>query len=98
MHTLSILQPLSGSGVAKVVDSGHANFKKGDFVWGVMRWKEYSIISAPESLFKIQHTDVPLSYYMGILEDKIIAAVIKTGLDYGISIFAHMSLVPTHGP
>ncbi|KAJ9558678.1 hypothetical protein OSB04_013292 [Centaurea solstitialis] len=58
---------ISGYGVAKVVDSGHSNFKKGDLVWGFTGWEEYSIITAPETLFKIQHTDVPLSYYTGIL-------------------------------
>ncbi|XP_076911184.1 2-alkenal reductase (NADP(+)-dependent)-like [Bidens hawaiensis] len=31
------------------------------------RWEEYSIIKAPESLFKIENTYVPLSYYTGIL-------------------------------
>ncbi|KAI7745817.1 hypothetical protein M8C21_023283, partial [Ambrosia artemisiifolia] len=59
--------PITGYGVAKVVDSGHSKFKKGDLVWGMTGWEEYSIISAPESLFKIEDTDVPLSYYTGIL-------------------------------
>ncbi|GJV60788.1 NADP(+)-dependent 2-alkenal reductase-like protein [Tanacetum coccineum] len=61
------LQPISGLGVANVLDSGHANFKKGDLIWGSTGWEEYSIINAPEGLFKIEHTDVPLSYYTGIL-------------------------------
>ncbi|KAD5803724.1 hypothetical protein E3N88_15084 [Mikania micrantha] len=59
--------PIAGPGVAKALDSGHSNFKKGDLVWGITRWEEYSIINAPETLFKIEHTDVPLSYYTGIL-------------------------------
>ncbi|KAK1413607.1 hypothetical protein QVD17_35383 [Tagetes erecta] len=59
--------PLSGYGVAKVIGSRHSNFKKGDFVWGGTGWEEYSIINAPETLFKIEHTDVPLSHYTGIL-------------------------------
>ncbi|XP_021912578.1 NADPH-dependent oxidoreductase 2-alkenal reductase-like [Carica papaya] len=59
--------PLIGYGVAKVLDSGHPDFKKGDLVWGITRWEEYSLITKPESLFKINHTDVPLSYYTGIL-------------------------------
>ncbi|KAM0007554.1 putative oxidoreductase [Helianthus debilis subsp. tardiflorus] len=61
------MQPIAGYVVAKVIDSGHSNFKKGDLVWGVAGCEEYSIINAPEALFKIQHTDVPLSYYTGIL-------------------------------
>lgn len=58
---------LSGFGVCKVVDSGHPDFKAGEYVWGVIGWEEYSLITAPEQLFKIKHTDVPLSYYTGLL-------------------------------
>ncbi|KAE9450410.1 hypothetical protein C3L33_17692, partial [Rhododendron williamsianum] len=59
--------PITGCGVAKVIDSGHQNFKKGDLVWGMTGWEEYSLITEPEMLFKIEDTDVPLSYYTGIL-------------------------------
>nr|XP_027120066.1 NADPH-dependent oxidoreductase 2-alkenal reductase-like [Coffea arabica] len=59
--------PKNGFGVAKVVDSGHPNFKKGDLVWGITQWEEYSLIAEPDSLFKIEHTDVPISYYIGLL-------------------------------
>lgn len=65
--TFVILQTIDGLGVSKVIDSGHPNFKKGDLVWGGIGWEEYSIIKSPEALFKIQDTDVPLSYYTGIL-------------------------------
>ncbi|GJV60789.1 NADP(+)-dependent 2-alkenal reductase-like protein [Tanacetum coccineum] len=58
--------PIVGFGVASVMDSGHSNLKKGELVWGWTGWEEYSVINAPENLFKIQHTDVPLSYYTGI--------------------------------
>ncbi|KAL5703459.1 hypothetical protein ACHQM5_028549 [Ranunculus cassubicifolius] len=59
-------QPLSGGGVAKVVDSGHPDFKEGDLVSGITNWEEYSLIEEPQSLSKIMYTDVPLSYYTGI--------------------------------
>ncbi|OWM84780.1 2-alkenal reductase (NADP(+)-dependent)-like [Punica granatum] len=59
--------PIAGYGVCKVIDSGHPNFKKGDLVWGITGWEEYSLITAPETFFKIKHTDVPLSYYTGLL-------------------------------
>ncbi|KAG5544716.1 hypothetical protein RHGRI_017234 [Rhododendron griersonianum] len=50
------------------MESGHPNFKKGNLVWGITGWEEYSLITTPEEdLFKIDHTDVPLSYYTGIL-------------------------------
>ncbi|GMP78879.1 hypothetical protein CsSME_00034650 [Camellia sinensis var. sinensis] len=59
--------PITGFGVARVLDSGHPNFKKGDLIWGRTGWEEYSIITEPANVFKIQNTDVPLSYYTGIL-------------------------------
>ncbi|KAK4421956.1 2-alkenal reductase (NADP(+)-dependent) [Sesamum alatum] len=58
---------IKGYGVARIVDSSYANFKKGDLVWGLTGWEEYSLIKSTEGLFKIQHTDVPLSYYTGLL-------------------------------
>ncbi|CAL9028294.1 unnamed protein product [Prunus brigantina] len=59
--------PLSGYGVAKVLDSRHPDFKEGDLVWGTTKWEDFSLITTPESFHKIQHADVPLSYYTGIL-------------------------------
>ncbi|KAL9258330.1 2-alkenal reductase (NADP(+)-dependent)-like protein [Drosera capensis] len=60
-------EPISGYGVSKVLESGHPNFKKGDLIWGITYWEEYSVIESMEGFFKIEHTDVPLSYYTGIL-------------------------------
>ncbi|KZV34801.1 2-alkenal reductase (NADP(+)-dependent)-like [Dorcoceras hygrometricum] len=59
--------PLAGYGVAKVVDSSDPKYKKDDLVWGLTGWEEYTIIRTTNSLFKIQDTDVPLSYYTGLL-------------------------------
>ena len=70
------MQPISGYGVAKVLDSENPEFKKGDLVWGMTGWEEYSLVTAPR-LFKIQHTDVPLSYYTGILGKILFAVIIK---------------------
>ncbi|XP_056172584.1 2-alkenal reductase (NADP(+)-dependent)-like isoform X1 [Syzygium oleosum] len=61
------MQPIAGYGVARVLESGHPNFQKGDLVWGITGWEEYSLITVPETCFKIEHTDVPLSYYTGLL-------------------------------
>uniref|UniRef100_A0A6N2LNM0 Oxidoreductase N-terminal domain-containing protein n=1 Tax=Salix viminalis TaxID=40686 RepID=A0A6N2LNM0_SALVM len=63
--------PVSGRGVAKVLDSRHPDYKKGDFIWGLTGWEEYSLITATETLFKIHDKDVPLSYYIGILEGHV---------------------------
>ena len=55
-------------GVAKVLDSGDPEFKAGDLVWGITGREEYSLITkTTDTLIKIQHIDVPLSYYTGIL-------------------------------
>ncbi|XP_020967656.1 2-alkenal reductase (NADP(+)-dependent) isoform X3 [Arachis ipaensis] len=59
--------PLTGYGVGRVLESGHPDYKKGDLVWGITKWEEYSLVSSDQTLFKIEHTDVPLSYYTGIL-------------------------------
>ncbi|OMO84007.1 Alcohol dehydrogenase superfamily, zinc-type [Corchorus capsularis] len=60
-------KPLNGYGVGKVVDSTHPDYRNGDLVWGMTAWEEYSLIIAPDGLFKIQDTDVPLTYYTGLL-------------------------------
>ncbi|KAK6787380.1 hypothetical protein RDI58_015905 [Solanum bulbocastanum] len=59
--------PITGYGVAKVLESGDSNFQKGDLVLGRTGWEEYSIVTATPTLFKIRDKDVPLSYYTGIL-------------------------------
>ncbi|KDP35123.1 hypothetical protein JCGZ_10657 [Jatropha curcas] len=60
-------KPMNGYGVVKVLDSTHPNYKKGDLAWGFTGWEEYSLITSPQLLIKIEHTDLPLSYYTGIL-------------------------------
>jgi NADPH-dependent curcumin reductase CurA len=67
-----ILQPINGFGVAKILDSGHPSFIAGDLVWGITGWEEYSLIQNPDKLYKIHHTDVPLSYYTGILGNSVL--------------------------
>nr|GMD27770.1 2-alkenal reductase (NADP(+)-dependent)-like [Ipomoea batatas] len=60
--------PMAGFGVGRVLDSGNPKFKKGDLIWGITGWEEYSIITHfHDHLHKIEHTDVPISYYAGIL-------------------------------
>lgn len=69
--------------MAKVLDSGHPNFKKGDLVRGITGWEEYSLITPPatETLTKIEPTDVPLSYYIGIL-GKLLHLLLRKSLIY----------------
>lgn len=56
-----------GFDVSKVVASGHPDFKVGDLVWGLTGWEEYTLVPHPRSLFKINHSEMPLSYYTGVL-------------------------------
>ncbi|CAL5097801.1 unnamed protein product [Urochloa decumbens] len=58
---------LAGHGVSRVVASAHPDFKVGDHVWGMTGWEEYTLIPNPESLSKINHPEMPLSYYTGVL-------------------------------
>uniref|UniRef100_A0A0E0MKU4 Enoyl reductase (ER) domain-containing protein n=1 Tax=Oryza punctata TaxID=4537 RepID=A0A0E0MKU4_ORYPU len=57
---------LENFGVMKVISSGHLDFKAGDLVWGITGWEEYTVINNPESLFMINHPELPLSYYTGM--------------------------------
>ena len=52
--------------VAKVVDSLHNDFKKGDFVSGMMAWKEIQL-SDGNGLYSIDPDLAPLSAYLGVL-------------------------------
>ncbi|KAG0460282.1 hypothetical protein HPP92_023410 [Vanilla planifolia] len=58
---------ITGHGVGKVLESTHPNLKEGDYVWGWTGWEEYSLITSAEGLNKINYTDLPLSYFIGLL-------------------------------
>jgi NADPH-dependent curcumin reductase CurA len=57
---------LQGGVVAQVVSSRNSDFAEGDYVTGMLGWENYSI-SSGEGLNKVVSTDVPLSWYLGIL-------------------------------
>ncbi|XP_031378743.1 2-alkenal reductase (NADP(+)-dependent)-like [Punica granatum] len=58
---------ITANGVGRVLDSRDPKFKKGDLVDGEIGWEEYTLVTAPETLSKIEYTDVPLSYCTGVL-------------------------------
>uniref|UniRef100_A0A0E0LH88 Enoyl reductase (ER) domain-containing protein n=1 Tax=Oryza punctata TaxID=4537 RepID=A0A0E0LH88_ORYPU len=62
-------EAMTNFGVAKVVDSTHPGFLAGDLVWGMSGWEEYTLVADdPAAAFvKINHPDLPLSYYTGVL-------------------------------
>ncbi|XP_061350785.1 NADP-dependent alkenal double bond reductase P2-like isoform X8 [Gastrolobium bilobum] len=83
--------PLGGYGVAKVLESGHPDYKKGDLVWGVTKWEEYSLVPSAQILFKIENTDVPLSYYTGILGENVFVSAASGAVGQLVGQFAKLS-------
>jgi NADPH:quinone reductase len=59
-------QPIIGGVVAEVAESKSGLLKQGDTVTGPLPWATYSIARA-ENLRKVDVTNVPASYYLGIL-------------------------------
>jgi len=59
-------KPLSSGIIAQVVASKNEDFKKGDFVSGMLNWKTQQI-SNGEGLLKVDKDKAPLSAYLGIL-------------------------------
>jgi len=44
-------QVMKSWGIGKVVESSKDGFKKGDLVWGMLRWSEYILFEDPETRF-----------------------------------------------
>jgi len=59
-------EPIEGSIVARVAESQSTKFKVGDLVIGRLPWQQ-EIIASENNLQKIESTDAPLSYYLGVL-------------------------------
>ena len=59
-------QPISSSMISEVTESKHPNFKPGDFVRGMLEWKEFQK-SDGNGLLKVDKSQAPLTTYLGIL-------------------------------
>ena len=59
-------KPISSGIIAEVIDSKNTAFKKGDFVSGMLEWKEFQK-SNGEGLLKVDASKAPLSAYLGVL-------------------------------
>ena len=59
-------KPIQSGIIAEVIDSTHSEFTKGDFVSGILEWKEYQI-SDGKGLKKVDQNISALSSYLGIL-------------------------------
>ncbi|GAB3566479.1 NADP-dependent oxidoreductase [Spirosoma luteolum] len=62
----SVDQPLEGGAVATVLESKADGFAAGDTVTGMLPWATQSVVPA-KSLKKVDASQVPASYYLGIL-------------------------------
>lgn len=61
------MQPIWGGAVGEVVMSANSEFKSGDTVLGHMKFSEYVIVPKGEGLQKVDASQAPLSYYLGVL-------------------------------
>lgn len=59
-------QPINSGIVAEVTESNLEGFSKGDFVSGMLQWKEYQK-SDGKGLMKVDPSKAPLSAYLGVL-------------------------------
>jgi len=59
-------KPITSGIIAEVIDSKNTAFKKGDFVSGMLEWKEFQK-SNGEGLLKADASKAPLTTYLGVL-------------------------------
>jgi len=59
-------KPIQSGIIAEVVDSKNPAFTKGDFLSGIIDWKEYQV-SSGKGLIKVDKAAAPLSAYLGVL-------------------------------
>lgn len=59
-------EPIESGIIAEVIDSHNPNFSKGDYVNGMLKWKEYQV-AIGTGLNKIDKSVAPPSVFLGIL-------------------------------
>ena len=59
-------KPVSSGVIAEVIDTKNSHFSKGDYVSGLLAWKETQV-AQPDGLMKVDPEKAPLSAYLGIL-------------------------------
>jgi NADPH-dependent curcumin reductase CurA len=58
-------QPISGDGIAEVLESKNEEYKSGDIISAIVPWQEYAILSG--NPYKIPSADNYITEYLGIL-------------------------------
>lgn len=59
-------QPVTGGVVAEIADSKSTLLQKGDKIYAMLPWATYSVAKAAD-LHKIELSNIPPSYYLGVL-------------------------------
>ncbi len=59
-------KPIASGVIAEVLESKSRNFSKGDYVSGLLPWKETQVLTA-DGLIKVDPDKAPLSAYLGVL-------------------------------
>ncbi len=59
-------EPLESGIIAEVIESNNKNFKKGEFVNGMLKWKQFQT-SNGNGLNKVDREKAPLKAYLGVL-------------------------------
>ena len=66
IEPFKINEPIASTVVAEVVESKNDKFSDGDFLTGMLDWKEYQVHTG-ENLRKINGDNISLSAYLGVL-------------------------------
>lgn len=66
IEPFAVGEPLESGIIAEVIESNNSNFKKGEFVNGMLKWKEYQVVTGA-GLNKVDPGLAPLTLYLGVL-------------------------------
>ncbi len=66
IEPFKVNEPIESGVIAEVVSSKNPNFKEGDFVNGMLKWKQYQV-SQGVGLNKVDKNSAPLTAYLGVL-------------------------------
>ncbi|KAI4335736.1 hypothetical protein L6164_014350 [Bauhinia variegata] len=64
---VTVGEVVDGIAVGKVVASRNPKFEKDDLVVGVFTWAEYSLVKEVNIINKLETSEFPLSYHIGVL-------------------------------
>src|SRR5690606_24833832 len=59
-------EPVESGIIAEVIESGNPNFKRGEFVNGMLKWKEYQVVNGT-GVNKVDPEMAPLTVFLGVL-------------------------------